>query len=512
MKIRKADHIEIVPQADDVLLAQELQADCLRLYLTAEQTPMRYLRLRWDFAPEEKPGDDAKVLGDAWERSYGNLEWRAIEPERCMPWVCALSNGSDGEPDVSGRLTCCYGVKVQPGAFCMWQVDHAGVTLQIDVRNGGEGVLLQGRRLGVCDIVFAEYRQQSAFSALKQFYRLLSPAPLPVPFPVYGSNNWYYAYGKSSHDEILSDSALVARLCGDQQNPPFMVVDDGWQPNSCDGPWDRGNERFPDMGGLAREMARVGVRPGIWVRPLSDKSRGTAGITPDMRSMRDPTYLDPSHPDVLRKVAEDTRRFTGEWGYQLVKYDFVTYDVFGFWSFERPGFLAEDGWHFHDRTKTSAEIILALYRTIHDSAAPGAILLGCNAVGHLCAGLAHLNRTGDDTSGLEWERTRKMGVNTLAFRMPQHHAFFDIDADCVGITGQIDWRQNGQWLRLLACSGTPLFVSCKPSECAGQVESDLLAAFARGAKQADEMIPLDWMENRWPQRWLLNGEEVHFDW
>ena len=48
------------------------------------------------------------------------------------------------------------------------------------------------------------------------------------------------------------------------------------------------------------------------------------------------------------------------------------------------------------------------------------------------------------TSGVEWERTRNMGVNTLAFRLPQHRAFFDMDADCVGITGKIDWNKNRQ--------------------------------------------------------------------
>ena len=49
-----------------------------------------------------------------------------------------------------------------------------------------------------------------------------------------------------------------------------MVIDDGWQiardaPYNG-GPWDRGNERFPDMPGLAAAMKDLGVRPGIWVR------------------------------------------------------------------------------------------------------------------------------------------------------------------------------------------------------------------------------------------------------
>ena len=53
-----------------------------------------------------------------------------------------------------------------------------------------------------------------------------------------------------------------------------------------------------------------------------------------------------------------------------------------------------------------------------------------------------LNRTGDDTSGRIWERTKRMGVNTLAFRLPQHNTFYHIDADCVGIFRKDPWDKT----------------------------------------------------------------------
>jgi len=44
-----------------------------------------------------------------------------------------------------------------------------------------------------------------------------------------------------------------------------------------------------------------------------------------------------------------------------------------------------------------------------------------------------------------------MGVNTLAFRLAQHNAFYMVDADCVGILGDnIPWEKNRQWLALLS--------------------------------------------------------------
>ena len=61
-------------------------------------------------------------------------------------------------------------------------------------------------------------------------------------------------------------------------------------------------------------------------------------------------------------------------------------------------------------------------------------------------------------------------------------------------------------------SGTPLFVSCRAEQCEGRAAAALAEACARSALQADELIPLDWMENICPERWLCQGREVRFDW
>ena len=122
-----------------------------------------------------------------------------------------------------------------------------------------------------------------------------------------------------------------------------------------------------------------------------------------------------------------------------------------------------DGWAFANRSRTTAEIIVDHYRSIREAAGDDAVVIGCNTIGHLSASIFEASRIGDDTSGRQWDRVRKMGVNTLAFRMPQHGAFYAVDADCVGqtTTGAIPWELNRQWLDLVARSGTPLFVSFK---------------------------------------------------
>ena len=124
----------------------------------------------------------------------------------------------------------------------------------------------------------------------------------------------------------------------------------------------------------------------------------------------------------------------------------------------------------------------------------------------------HLNRTGDDTSGRIWERTRRMGVNTLAFRLPQHNTFYHIDADCVGIFGMIPWEKNRQWADVLAKSGTPLFVSAKPGVLNPEEFEELHQIMLRASEQEEHFVPLDWEEIDCPEVWGENGETITYDW
>ena len=468
---------------------------------------LTHIRVRWNGAPTL----GLAYLGDAWERSYGDLGWRGLDPERVLPWYFLASNIS-----AIGGATIGIGVKTGASAFCYWRVDDAGLTLVLDVRNGGRGVLLGDRELLAATVVTERFTAQSAFSAAKHFCRRMCEAPRLPAAPVYGGNNWYYAYGKSSAEDIRRDSQRIAEWSPTSGNRPFMVIDDGWSPFPTAGPWDRGNAKFPDMPALAADMRKIGVRPGIWVRPLI-----TQQAVPDTWKLNSPGAkreaagkrgwtVDPTVPEVLRQVRADIERVHG-WGYELIKHDFSTYDLLGRWGFTMGAALTDDGWSFADRTRTNAEITGSFYRAIRE-AAGDALVLGCNTVGHLSAGLFELQRTGDDTSGREWNRTRKMGVNTLAFRAPQYNAFFAIDADCAGITRQVPWSENRQWLDLLSRSGTPLFVSAAPDAMGPEQQQAVREAFARAAAVQPLGEPLDWMQTTQPSHWKFGAKEVNYRW
>jgi len=329
---------------------------------------------------------------------------------------------------------------------------------------------------------------------------------------VYGSNDWYWVYGKNSAETVLTDAQHIVELSPTSANRPFAVIDDGWQPERGKdkvgvGTWDRGNEKFPDMPGLAAEIRRAGARPGIWIRPL----QATGDAHDSWRLPRDRAFLDPTVPEVRQKVADDIARLR-QWGFELIKHDYTTFDIFGRWGFQMGAALTKDGWTFASGPgRTTAEVINDLYLTIR-KAAGESLVIGCNTVSHLSAGHFEICRVGDDTSGTNWSRTRKMGVNTLAFRGTQHGAFYVADADCVGVTNAAPWFYNRQWLDLLARSGTMLFVSLAPDALGTAQRRDLKEALALAATAHPLAEPLDWQRTVYPAHWRLMDRERTYDW
>lgn len=507
LKINRPDFIELTTETktvtakwenddynlDDINVKLNQDNEYLAIFLTAQTSKVKWIKLRWNNLSWDK---NVRFLGDAWERGYGDMEWKGMNPNRFMPWYfCAKSEAK----------SVCYGVKVRPSAMCFWQVDSLGMTLFLDVRCGGSGVNLKGRVIKLADVIACEMRDCTSFEAMQEFCGQMCEDPILPKYPVYGSNNWYYAYGKSSESEILADCDYILNLTKDIENKPYMVIDDCWQEHHRlneynGGPWTKGNEKFPDMKALADKLVQKGVRPGIWVRLLLNEDEN---IKNEWRLSHN-NCIDPTNPEALNYIKEDIKRICN-WGYTLIKHDFSTFDLFGKWGFQMSPLVTDDGWHFYDDSLTSAEVVKLLYKAILDASVEASngetLILGCNTIGHLGAGYMHINRTGDDTSGVDWERTRFMGVNTLAFRLPQHGKFYEIDADCVGIDGGISWSMNKQWADVLAKSGTPLFISVRPNILDETEKQELHEILKVASKQEHHVIPVDWEETTCPEHW-----------
>ncbi|WBQ08081.1 hypothetical protein [Kribbella sp. CA-293567] len=460
--------------------------------------------LRWD----EPVAPGALVLGDAWERSYGDLQWRHLQSERFLPWYWL------GHDEQTGR-TFGAGVDVHPGAFCSWTVDRTGFTLWLDLRNGGGPTQLGGRELTAAVVRSFEDAGTPWLTLHAAVEAMSSKIALSDIGPVVGANNWYYAYGEGFDEKaVLQNAATVVELADGHPVRPFSVVDDGWNPggNGSGGPWESGIPGlFDNLAGTAAAVKEIGARPGLWFRPLLSREQGPWGRAGQSDGFG--RTLDPTHPEVLDLVRADLRRFK-DWGFELVKHDFSTYDLFGRFGPAMGARLTSDGWQFHDTTRTTAEIVLELYREIRSAA--DVVLIGCNTVGHLAAGLVDVQRTGDDTSGRDWERTRKMGVNSLAFRLPQHNRFFILDADCVPCTPQTPWELNRQFLDLVARSGSALFVSVDPAARTARTDRDLgdgiRLALSGGDATDGGIEPLDWLHDTTPTVWRAAAGTTRYDW
>jgi alpha-galactosidase len=477
--------------------------DALRVSVAAAERVSRVV-LRW----RRPPAPGVRVLGDAWERSYGDLEWRGLVAERPLPWSVVAH-----EP--SGR-TWGLGVAVRGAALAFWTVDDAGVTLWLDLRSGSAPLRPGDREVPACVVhgVAAE-PPVTPFAAQRALSALLCRDPLPVG-PVAGGNTWYYTYGRGlTGPGVVRDAAWLAGLVADHPVRPYYVVDDGWSPGGLGdgggsgGPWDRGRRgAFDDMAAVAAGIRAAGARPGIWFRPLLLRDVPRAGR---LGGGPGGWTLDPSHPATLARVHDDVARLRA-WGFDLVKHDFSTFDVLRRWGYSFGPFPSESAPPLADDACTTAEAFGRLYRAVRHGA-QDVVVVGCNAVGHLAAGLVEAQRTGDDTSGQVWGRTRRMGVNTLAFRLAQHRAFFAVDPDCAPITPLTDRRLDLQWLDLVARSGTVLFASVDPAvraEVEGDVAAALRLALDGGAPGGVE--PLDWTGTTSPVRWRSGDGEVRYDW
>ena len=469
-----------------------------------ESRPFSWVRLVW---PLGLPSD-AKVYGSVFERTYGDCGWRLVTADEsslpnkgAMAWYVLVSDG---------KRTDGYGLAVQPNVFAAWHVLPGRLELVLDCRAGSRPVKLGGRTLEACRLVSRKGTEgERAFVAGREFCRVMCPSPRLPKEPVYGYNDWYCAYGENTATNFLEDAAFICSLVKGEAVRPYVVADDGWQkvrtPQvSAPGErWSGSNERWGmPMEEFVRRIRGLGARAGVWYRPFLTDAGG--GSLP----------MDPTDPALADRIRADLRRFTG-WGVELVKIDFITWEWAGSWGFDygdSPVVKELPAWR--DESRTSAEVVKGLYVAMREGAGDKALVIGCNAIDHFAAGLFELQRTGDDTSGKEWERTRKMGPNTLGMRAIHDRTFYVVDGDCFGPVSAdaVPAELNLRWLDLIARSGTSLFVSWKRQLTTPQYTEALERALRRAAKAQPTGEPLDWQETLRPTRWLFGGDSCVYDW
>ena len=461
---------------------------------------------------------DWKVPTRMGEGLKAQNAWVPVGVGKTVPWYVLVNDGVK---------TYGFGVKVQPRAMCSWRVEEGKIALLIDLRAAGQPLELDGRTLEACEVVRCESAPgESIYSTGRRLCSLMCPKPRLLKEPMIGFNDWYAAYGRNTATNFLADAAFVVELCKGTATKPYVVMDDGWQwfsPPEVErltgrfdsgyGPWEESSRAFGmDMKTFCAKIAALGAKPGLWYRPLCmAASRKVPGETNVANGC---VMCDPSDPAVLKRIAADIHRFR-EWGFKFVKIDYLTYDWCGhFKGFDASGRLIRDTRKWHDAKHTTAETIVALYRTMRDAAGDDMVILGCNAVNHLCAGLFEASRVGPDTSGKNWEQTKRNGVGAVAFKGIENGTLFAADPDCAGLAseGAIPWEKNRQWIDLLSRSGMPFFISWRRTLANDEVRKTLAAAFRRAANPGRTAEALDWQETSIPRRWLTADGIREYAW
>ena len=179
------------------------------------------------------------------------------------------------------------------------------------------------------DLYFAEGSEDEVFDG----WFAAMGVPAPQTGPLTGYSSWYNRYASITEETILSDLAG----CGTLLAPGDLVqIDDGWE--SAVGDWLEADEdKFPDgLKPLADEIHASGFKAGLWLAPfVCETGSALYREHPDwlLKVNGRPWScgcnwsgfyaLDIDKPEVLDHLRRVFDRVLNEWGFDLVKLDFL---------------------------------------------------------------------------------------------------------------------------------------------------------------------------------------------
>lgn len=185
---------------------------------------------------------------------------------------------------------------------------------------------------GHCDpavhIAIFEGTEDEVFDA---WFREAGITPRPAE-PMAGYTSWYNRFA-DINDQTITDDLLGCR--GLLEPGDLFQIDDGWQ--TAVGDWKEDTEKFPrGLKASADDIHQAGFKAGLWLAPFSAQ-RGSELISdhPDwlLRHRGRPWYagcnwggfysLDIDNRGVQDHLKRVFDRVFGEWGFDLVKLDFL---------------------------------------------------------------------------------------------------------------------------------------------------------------------------------------------
>ncbi len=318
-----------------------------------------------------------------------------------------------------------------------------------------------------CDVIAAGEERSLCRLALLQgacdqvydrWFELMGIRPLKA-LPLVGYSSWYRHYGDINALKLIVDLKGFCRSlskvnCEGLQK--VFQVDDGY---CAVGDWTTPNEEsFPDgLAPLAERIRNDGLLPGIWAAPfVCERQSCVAREHPDWL-LRDEEgnpvstgshwsgglALDTLNPDVRDYVVKSLRTLTKDWGFGLVKADFL------YAACMRP-----------HGGKNRGQLMADAMDLLRHAVGSDVLLLGCGVPLGSAFGRVEYCRIGCDV-GLDWDdvphmrllhrervSTRKNLANTI-YRAPLDGRAFVNDPDVFFLRDDVK-LSSGQKQSLLA--------------------------------------------------------------
>lgn len=213
-----------------------------------------------------------------------------------------------------------------PG-YTIFRYSSSSATLHIT--RDCAGVHHDGGDAPALDLFFAQGSEEAVFDA---WFAALGIQPRTRE-KLWGYSSWYNRYQAITAPAIRQD---LSGCAGSMPRGSLFQIDDGWEPKIGD--WlEPDGEKFPDgMKPLAEEIHARGYRAGLWLAPfVCEQDSALFREHPDwlLRHNGQPWKcgcnwsgfysLDIDNPQVLRYLETVFRRVLDEWGFDLVKLDFL---------------------------------------------------------------------------------------------------------------------------------------------------------------------------------------------
>ena len=210
--------------------------------------------------------------------------------------------------------------------YTMFTYAHqAGVLM---IRKDAEGVCVNGT-YDLFDLYFTEGNETEVFDS---WFERLQITPR-ITQKLTGYSSWYNRYQNIDAQSITQDLAGCKTVF--EQGDLFQI-DDGWEPYVGD--WLVPDAvKFPQgLKGITEEIHSLGYKAGLWLAPfVAEEKSSLYHDHPDwfLKHAGEPWKcgsnwsgfyaLDIDHPEVQAYLKESFRRVFDEWGFDLVKLDFL---------------------------------------------------------------------------------------------------------------------------------------------------------------------------------------------